>query len=51
MMTEIPKLQSGQEETNKNVALYRTYAANDEYGYEKILLVIQDFNIALKKAV
>ena len=36
MMTEIPKLESGQEETDTRVVLYCFYAADEEYNYVRV---------------
>ena len=36
MMTEIPKLESDQEETDARVVLYCFYAADEEYNYVRV---------------
>ena len=36
MITEIPKLESDQEETDTRVTLHCFYAANEEYNYVRV---------------
>ena len=36
MMTEIPKLESDQEETDARVVPYFSYAADEEYNYVRV---------------
>ena len=42
MMTEILKLESDQDETDKRVALYCSYAADEEYNYVRVRSTVSD---------